>query len=70
MTNGEKIRSMSDEELERDLLSSLTWMNKIWIDYCKNKPECEAILKTWDELIPEDWCRQCRMKWLKGECKL
>lgn len=56
MTNADRIRAMSDEELA-------DFMNKEH-DYCNNWPKCMEMLDT-DELIPDNWCKGCLIKWLQ-----
>ena len=58
-TRADRIRTMSDEELARCLLT---------VDdagkYCKNLPECEKLLDT-PEGIPEEKCLGCLVDWLR-----
>ena len=49
---------MSDEELARMLYDA------DGLGYCKNLPECVALLDT-DEGIPEEKCMGCLMRWLQ-----
>ena len=59
LTNADRIRAMSDEELAKRLLT---------IDgpgvFCKTLPECEELLDT-DEGIPEEKCLRCMLAWLQ-----
>ena len=58
MTNADRIRAMTDEEL-MDMLycaDSLGW--------CKNLPECYRLLDTEDG-VPEEKCKACLAKWLQ-----
>ena len=58
-TNADRIRAMSDEELAKNLYN---------IDnpdgYCRNLPECDALLDT-EGGIPEERCITCLLEWLK-----
>ena len=36
------------------------------IDFCKNTPECRDLADNGGAL-PDEWCRQCLIKWLKKE---
>lgn len=65
LTNSERIRSMSDEDLEKILLKSDLAET---IPFCKSLPECEAILARDDfATIPAELCEKCVAKWLKEE---
>ena len=63
MTNGDKIRSMTDEELAEKLLTHGVAEQ---INFCQGKGECEWKLEM-NEEIPEEWCTQCMLEWMKGE---
>ena len=58
LTNADRIRSMSDEDLAAFLQSMLDGDT-----YCTNKPECEEMLNT-EACIPDEWCAQCLLNWL------
>ncbi len=58
-TNADRIRSMSDEELAAALYRMLDGDM-----YCTNKPECGELLNTEDG-IPDEWCAQCLLAWLR-----
>ena len=58
MTNADRIRAMTDEELARFLYDGAADR------YCKNDPECENLLCT-DEGIPEEKCVGCILHWLQ-----
>lgn len=58
-TKADRIRSMADEELATALYSMLDGDM-----YCTNKPECGKMLET-DDGIPDEWCTQCLLKWLR-----
>lgn len=59
MTNGDRIRSMSDEELSQHLIGVIDGPC-----YCLNKQECEDALDR-DEGIPDEWCFECIRLWLQ-----
>ena len=61
-TNGDRIRTMTDQELAA-LMVQITDLD-ISIGYCKNLPECEADLDT-DEGIPASRCEKCMIDWLR-----
>ena len=63
MTNGDRIRSMSDEELV-DVIMSLVELDESMCSYCQNKEECGEKLNS-DELIPDEWCKKCILEWLR-----
>ena len=71
MTNADRIRAMSDEELAVTMHGMLSLDDSI--HYCQNKTECDALLGK-DEDIPEQNCIACLTAWLKqpaeekGEC--
>ena len=58
MTNGDKIRSMSDEELGTQILKI---DQSEHIKFCLNKPECVED----DTDITEDMCKHCLLEWLQ-----
>ena len=58
-TNADRIRSMSDEELAQILFAINDGDG-----YCKNLPECAALLNT-EEGIPDEKCIQCVVAWLQ-----
>lgn len=63
MTNGDRIRGMTDEEL-----CDLLWEahNGTWFSpYCQSKREC------WEKApgIPDEWCKKCLLEWLQQPVK-
>ena len=62
-TNADRIRSMTDEELAKALYQMLDGDV-----YCTNKPECGKMLNT-DDGIPDEWCAQCLLNWLRQTTK-
>lgn len=66
MTNGDRIRAMTDEELA-DILYDQADL-EAQIKFCQNLPECEAWLET-PEGIPEHKCKDCLLKWLQQPAK-
>ena len=61
MTNADKIRAMSDEELAGLLYSFQNLEDKV--KYCKNKKSCIDALNN-DKDIPDNMCKKC--VWLTG----
>lgn len=61
-TNGDWIRSLSDEELADILMGNADLAEQI--PFCQNLPECQAMLDG-DEIIPEARCAGCMLTWLK-----
>lgn len=62
VTNADRIRAMSDEELA-------VWTMKVLlpddtIPFCQNKPECEKALDAGDE-IEDAECIGCLLEWLR-----
>jgi len=61
MTNADRIRAMSDEELAE-------WIYNMpgsdGVDFCKKKAECEDALEK-DILIDEKCCINCLKEWLQ-----
>ena len=54
MTNGDRLRAMSDEELEKLLRSKIHACCRP-NDYCYDRPACEDYLKEWlKEEVAED----------------
>lgn len=64
MTNADRIRNMTDEELAEHILSTLAY--ETYIKFCKNREECCEI-SDMDNDIPEEWCKQCLLEWLHKE---
>ena len=64
MTNGDKIRAMTDEELAEHILSTPAY--ETCIDFCKKRAECDDLIES-DKGIPEEWCKQCLIVWLQKE---
>lgn len=62
MTNGDRIRRMTDEELAK-LMIQITDLD-IQIGYCEERPECVAMLDREDG-IPSDMCQACMLRWLQ-----
>lgn len=62
MTNGERIRAMTDEELA-GIMVGLSDLD-LRIDFCQNKSECEELLNT-DDGIPIEKCAGCMLAWLQ-----
>lgn len=61
-TNADRIRSMSDEELARNINRLLE--GEISIPYCRELPECDADVER-DVPIPLERCEQCVLHWLR-----
>lgn len=61
ITNADRIRTMSDEELARMLHEQRD-------SYCKNLPECGYLLDT-PNGIPAEKCIDCALEWLKLPAK-
>ena len=62
MTIADKIRAMADEELA-------VWIQSLMDDgdtgfHCQQKKECQDLLEQ-DKLVPEEWCKQCMVAWLR-----
>ena len=57
VTNADRIRAMSDEQLAE------YWANN-YDNFCQNKPECGELLDT-DAGIPEEKCVACALAWLR-----
>lgn len=62
LTNGDRIRAMSDEELVEMLY------NGVDAEYCRNAPECGEMLDA-DDGIPEEKCKGCLLNWLRQPVK-
>ena len=59
LTNGDRIRAVTDTELATALYRMLDGDV-----YCTNRPECGEMLNTEDG-IPDEWCVMCLLRWLK-----
>ena len=64
MTNADRIRNMTDEELAEHILSTPAY--ETCIKFCKNREECCEIMDM-DNDVPEEWCKQCLLEWLQKE---
>ena len=62
ITNADRIRAMSDEELAEKLYPLIGAEERI--PFCQCLPECVALLEA-GEGIPEEKCVGCLLKWLK-----
>lgn len=62
ITNADRIRAMSDEELVGYLMQFTDLDCRI--GFCLNLPECEKLLDTEDG-IPRSMCKKCLLKWLQ-----
>ncbi len=60
MTNYERIKNMSVEEMARKII---VYCDDEQIHFCKNKPECDAIIDD----ISDEMCSMCVMEWLKSD---
>jgi hypothetical protein len=63
MTNADRIRVMTDEELA-DFIERVANLGTEFESACQNKKECGNLLDR-DEPIPDEWCRKCRVEWLQ-----
>ena len=66
LTNADRIRAMSDEELAREI-NRMAEGEKT-IRHCRNLPECDDDLAR-DVLIPLERCEQCVLHWLRQPAK-
>ena len=64
VTNADRIRSMTDEELMDAMFKNTTSCISEIVPFCSNKKECEEMLET-VEGIPEHLCRKCLLEWLQ-----
>ena len=62
-TNTDRIRSMTDEEL-----AAVISQKEGIVQFCGNKVECLEMLCA-DAEIPDEWCMECAMEWLKQPCE-
>ena len=62
ITNADRIRAISDEELAKNLYRFCDLEERV--GYCKNLSECEKLLDTEDGM-PEQRCICCLLEWLK-----
>lgn len=64
MTNADRIRSMSDEELAEYLYSIQN--TECELRFCKNKTECDSELDK-GKTINDSECKKCLVEWLQSE---
>lgn len=62
MTNADRIRAMSDEELANRMYWCYAGSDAI--PFCKNLPECGKMMDEGSE-IPDEKCIGCMLDWLK-----
>lgn len=62
MTNADRIRSMSDEDLA-EFINRCT-SSEDAPNFCRRLPECDADLEA-DTLIPLERCGMCLLHWLR-----
>lgn len=58
MTNADRIRAMSDEELT-DIIYDLNMAGT----FCTNRKECEELLD--NDKLTDDMCKKCLLEWLR-----
>lgn len=66
ISNGDKIRCMSDEELAEAMLE-IDEIEK-YAPFCGSSEKCNEILDA-GEKIQTEMCWECLLKWLRAECK-
>lgn len=66
MTNSDRIRAMSDEELAKAI--NLLAEGETMIQYCRSLPECDEDLER-DTVIPLERCEKCALHWLQQPVK-
>ena len=64
MTNGDKIRAMTDEELADAIMKDHNIAYAI--DFCHSDEKCSDYMDDGNS-IPEEWCKRCLIRWLKEE---
>ena len=62
LTNADRIRGMTDEELAAIMIQLSDLDERV--GFCKNLPKCESLLDT-DDGIPASMCEECMRAWLK-----
>ena len=67
MTNGDKIRAMSDEELAEKIVNTKE-APAYSVPFCGNSNRCDDILDS-GETVPDEMCKQCAIEWLQAECE-
>lgn len=65
LTNADRIRAMSDEDLAKIIVAEDVAEK---IPFCKNLPQCDVDLETQDG-IPQERCIQCALDWLRSKPK-
>lgn len=67
MTNADRIRAMSDEQLANIMIQLADLDSRI--GYCQELPKCEVLLDT-EEGIPASMCEQCMLQWLQKSAEV
>lgn len=65
MTNGDKIRSMTDEALAEWINNMINEGDEV-IGFCQSKKVCRDMLDTEDG-IPISWCSECLLDWVRRD---
>lgn len=60
MTRGDKIRSMTDEQI---VDAAFDIGIDDCIDFCQNRYECGNTVGP----IPDEWCKKCMLEWMQKE---
>lgn len=64
MTQADRIRSMTDEELANFLYGFNDIDQKV--KFCTNKKVCTDWLEK-EDTLPDGWCKECLLEWLRSE---
>lgn len=66
ITNADRIRAMSDEELAEKMMTHVNHEIIDIVPFCKNLIECQEKLNA-GEVIPDEICKKCLSEWLQSE---
>lgn len=67
-TFGDKIRSMTDEELTDFFFTNFCGIDSAFF-FCTNKKECGDLLDA-DQEIPDEWCKKCLLNRLRQPAEI
>ncbi len=66
ITNADRIRAMSDEELAEKMMTHVNREIADIVPFCKNLIECQKKLDA-GERISDEICKKCLIEWLQSE---
>lgn len=66
ITNADRIRAMSDEELAEKMMTHVSHVIGDFIPFCESKAQCIEMNEN-NKIINDATCKQCLIEWLQKE---